>query len=454
MYRQENPEFGAFLEKTFPEETTALGKYGAKSVTIQVTDSCNLRCSYCYQINKKQNFIKVEDAKKFIDYVLFSNSNYCNTNQSAGLILEFIGGEPFLAIDTINEITAYTIQQMAEHNHPWLYRTKIAISTNGTLYFEPKVQAYLKKYHSMLSLGISIDGNKELHDKCRLFPDGSGSYDIAMEAVKHYRKYYKEDPPTKMTLAPANITHTFEAIKSLIENGYTDIAFNCVFEEGWTLEHARIYYDQLKQIADYILANPYLLHNLYTTRFNSGMYKPLSPNDNENSCGGLGKMLAINHTDHMFPCIRYMESSLGSDVPEVIIGDLQTGIMGTDKYSAIVDEMQSITRRSQSTDECFYCPIAAGCSWCSAYNYQYYKKFGKRTTFLCVMHKAESLANAYYWNKFYLQEEISEVFVVHIPDEWALEIVSADELTMIKELENQASINAKPLQHTDNANNS
>jgi len=39
---------------------------------------------------------------------------------------------------------------------------------------------------------------------------------------------------SKMTLAPANVMYTFEAVKSLIEQGYTEINLNCVFEKGWT----------------------------------------------------------------------------------------------------------------------------------------------------------------------------------------------------------------------------
>ena len=37
------------------------------NVTFQVTDDCNLRCSYCYQINKGKHRMPFEVAKKFID---------------------------------------------------------------------------------------------------------------------------------------------------------------------------------------------------------------------------------------------------------------------------------------------------------------------------------------------------------------------------------------------------
>jgi len=48
----------------------------------------------------------------------------------------------------------------------------------------------MKKHLDHLSFSISIDGNKQLHDSCRIFPDGSGSYDIAMAGVKHWTEVY------------------------------------------------------------------------------------------------------------------------------------------------------------------------------------------------------------------------------------------------------------------------
>ena len=45
-------------------------EYLSRVVTFQVTDACNLACSYCYQINKGTKVMKFEDAKKLIDMLL------------------------------------------------------------------------------------------------------------------------------------------------------------------------------------------------------------------------------------------------------------------------------------------------------------------------------------------------------------------------------------------------
>jgi len=116
------------------------------------------------------------------------------------------------------------------------------MSSNGTLYFDPKVQKFLDKYKGHISYNVSIDGNKTLHDACRIFPDGTGSYDKAIAAVRHYVDVRKEFMGSKMTLAPNNIQYLFEAIKGLIDEKYDEIYLNCVFEKGWENNHATILY--------------------------------------------------------------------------------------------------------------------------------------------------------------------------------------------------------------------
>ena len=63
---------------------------GAKAVTFQVTEFCNLKCSYCYQICKSAQKLKIEDAKKFIDLLLTddkSKNNYLNKDNTNAIII-------------------------------------------------------------------------------------------------------------------------------------------------------------------------------------------------------------------------------------------------------------------------------------------------------------------------------------------------------------------------------
>ena len=346
-----------------------------------------------------------EIAKQFIDLLLADDNNtaqYLDSKNTTAAIIEFIGGEPFLQIELIDKISNYFIKTCIEQNHPWQYNFIFDICSNGTLYFNPEVQKYLKKYANHVSLSISIDGNQQLHDSCRVYANGEGSYEQAISAVIDYRKHFQRNIGSKMTLSPDNINFTYEAITNLIELNYQSIFVNCIFEKGWNINHAKILYQELKKLIYYILINNI---NIYISIFEENYFHPKLISDIENWCGGNGKMIALDYKGDIFPCLRFMESSLGETVPPIIIGNVFTGIGTTSQQQFFMKELQSINRLNQSSTECINCSIAEGCSWCQAYNYENSNgNLKSRATYICIMHKAISLANAYFWNLYYIKD--------------------------------------------------
>ena len=432
-------QYQDFLARIFPEYNN--GKSGAekvltRSVTFQVTDACNLCCSYCYQINKGRRKMPLETAKKFIDLLLSGEKgmkDYINPENSPGIVLDFIGGEPFLEIDLIDQIVDYFERRAIELMPPWAEKYMISICSNGVLYFNPEVQKFLHKHRHHMSFSVTIDGNRELHDSCRVFPDGSGSYDLAVAAAKDWmdKGGYMG---SKITIAPGNVQYLYEALVHMIEMGYQDINANCVYEEGWEVGHARELYRQMKKTSDYFLEKNIDFSDFFCSLYEQNFFRPKTETDNDNWCGGTGLMISLDPDGYIYPCIRYMESSLGTDQPPVRIGSVTEGVGCREEHKCTISCLQCITRRSQSTDECFYCPIAEGCSWCSAYNYQVYGTPDARATYICVMHKARALANVYFWNKYFQAHGERCYMKNNVPDEWALEIVSDEELKMLKEL--------------------
>lgn len=410
----------------------------SRTVTFQVTDKCNLACTYCYQINKGERAMKLGDAKKLIDMLLDGDDrvkDYINPIISPAIIIEFIGGEPFLQAKLIEQICDYFVDSAIERCHPWATKYMFSICSNGTLYFNDDVQHFLKKYGDHLSFSVTIDGNKELHDACRIFPDGSPSYDLAIAAAQDWVKRGGE-MGSKITISPNNLDYMNKAIIHMVELGYDDINANTVYEKGWTLDDAKKYYKLLKEIADYWNDND-LVESHYLSLFVESFFRPKSEEDNQNWCGGTGTMLSMDPDGYLYPCIRYMESSVGNDVPPLRIGSVNEGIGQTKCTRDCINCLNNITRRTQSTDECYYCPIAEGCSWCSAYNYQVHGTPDKRATFLCDMHKARALANSYFWNSYYRKNNINKRFHIFCPDDWALTIISKEELDMLKSLEKE-----------------
>lgn len=369
-------------------------------------------------------------AKQIIDNLL-NDDNYYNTHKVNGLILEFIGGEPFMEIDLIQKITDYFVNKCIELNHRFLKYFMISISTNGLLYFDEKVQNFIKKYKNNFSMSVSIDGNKKLHDTCRVDLNGNGTYDRAIAAELHYHKTYANDLETKMTISPDNVNYIFDAIQNLISIGYISIHLNCVYEEGWTIEHARILFQELKKVADWLLDND-AFRKYKISMLDAEIFKPMDNTETSNWCGGAcNGMLAFDYKGRAFPCIRYMNSSLNNKQVPYSIGTVN-GLFLTPEERERGNILLSLTRQSQSTEECINCPVASGCGWCSGYNYEYFGTPNKRTTFICWMHKARSLATAYYYNKGYHLMGEDERFTIYLPKEDALQIISEEEWELLK----------------------
>lgn len=423
---RENEEYGDSLNRYFYERNNKF----TRNITFQITDDCNLCCSYCYQHNKGHHKMPFEVAKKLIDEILTNDksiNSYVKSENAIGIVLEFIGGEPFLEVDLIDKIIDYFIEKCIILHHPWIDRFRVSICSNGVLYFTPKVQEFIKKHQTHLSFTISIDGNKTLHDACRVFPDGTGSYDLAIKAAKHYRKYYDAILSSKMTLSPDNINFVFPALVNLWENEYNFIYCNCIYEKGWTIEHAKTLYYELKKVADYLLNN-HLERIKGTSILNLDLSQQKNISD-KNFCGGDGNMLAVDYKGDLYPCLRYMESSIGQNQSPYIIGNVNDGI-GYNQQTKDMIAGLDVTYKSQSPQECIDCPVSSECGWCSALNYQEFGTINKRTTYTCLMHKARVLANYYYQNKM----GGNYPFLINKQD--AIDIIGEDETNYLMELAN------------------
>jgi radical SAM peptide maturase (CXXX-repeat target family) len=152
----------------------------AKTVTFIVTEDCQLRCKYCYLAGKnKTSKMNFEIARATIDHLLRNREQF----NEGSVIWDFIGGEPFLEIDLIDRISDYAKLRMYETDHPWFNNYRFSFSTNGLLYGKDKVQRYIAKNRSHISIGLSIDGTKRKHDSQRIFPNGRGSYDAVAKNI-------------------------------------------------------------------------------------------------------------------------------------------------------------------------------------------------------------------------------------------------------------------------------
>lgn len=373
----------------------------AKNITFIVTKDCQLACKYCYLVGKNsKERMPFEIAKQAIDYILAHEAD----TPEESVIWDFIGGEPFMEIDLIDHICDYLKQEMFRRNHHWFNSYRFSFSTNGINYHTDKVQNFIKKNHSHLSIGITIDGTKQKHDLNRIYKGKGperGSYD---DVVKNIPLWLKQFPnaSTKVTISTADIQYIKESVIHLYGLGIHEVNINCVFEDVWKDGDDQLFQQQLMELADYIIEHR--LYENYACSFFTGFIgKPLDPElDNQNWCGA-GKMLAVDAEGNFYPCTRFAAYSLRSKKP-IIIGNVRDGI---DKNK--LRPFLTLDRMTQSPEKCKHCEVASGCAWCQGENYDAADTptIYQRSTAICLMHKARVRANNYYWNKLYkkLDEE-------------------------------------------------
>ena len=398
-----------------------------RNITFQVTDDCCLKCSYCYQTHKGHAMMTTEVAKSIVD-LLFrlydeNNEDMVINHHTYGIVLDMIGGEPFMNVEVMDYIVDYFIKECYRRDHIWLTNFRISISTNGLLYFEPQVQAFLKKYANLISMNVTIDGPKEIHDLCRVDFSNNGSFDRAIAAWEDwYIIKHNNIPDTKITIAPENLPKMGEIFNFFLSKGCKSIHANPIFEHKWTTEEASLYYKILIKLADKLLE----VDGAESSLFSEFKGNPLPESDTNNYCGGTSAMLAFDPQGLAYPCLRYMASSLDTNRKPLIIGNTD-GIYNTPEYRAIYDDMQTVTRQSQSTQECLECPVASGCQWCSAENYNEFGTYNKRSTNICWMHRAEALAGVYYWNNYYRKHNLPQRKKLHLPVGLAMQIITLKE---------------------------
>ena len=116
-----------------------------RNITLCVTSDCQLRCTYCYEKHKGTDYMTFDTAKKYIDMIIDGSKGmdkYINEKYHKFIVLEFIGGEPLLAVDLIDQVCDYWVDRLTDLNHPWLTRFRISICSNGVNYFDKRIKNY------------------------------------------------------------------------------------------------------------------------------------------------------------------------------------------------------------------------------------------------------------------------------------------------------------------------
>ena len=147
--------------------------------TILTTYQCPMMCSYCYQKHiKKDGHMSTETMQKTVswlrDQILRLKASKCQ--------ITFYGGEPLANFAPIE----YIGTRMGKYCRSEGISLYLAMVTSGIL-LTPKIAEKLKRL-GFKCMQITLDGDRDTHDKRRIRRDGSGTFDMIMENLRYLVK--------------------------------------------------------------------------------------------------------------------------------------------------------------------------------------------------------------------------------------------------------------------------
>lgn len=187
--KYEKPEVKNIKSKDVENFLVAEGN-GFKQLIIELTTQCNLRCKYCcyseyYQYSRGyfNSYITFETVKKAVNIYFENFKKVYYRNPLRFPVIGFYGGEPLLNFKVIKDTVNYI-----KENYPKL-SPFYNITTNALLLTDEIGDFLVENDFSIL---ISLDGDKESHDRNRVKVNGGGSYDLVMKNLNRLRERYPE----------------------------------------------------------------------------------------------------------------------------------------------------------------------------------------------------------------------------------------------------------------------
>jgi uncharacterized protein len=380
----------------------AIKNYVGLNITFQVTEECNLRCKYCYEVDKQPGNLPFEYAQKFIDLILLDDdpigargTEHEDMLLRQGLILDFIGGDALMTPELVDKILQYYQYRAVMLEHRWAYRWRASISSNGTLFGNPKVRDFMLKYKDNLSVGVSIDGCPEIHDKNRVYKNGSGTMQDILKWWSWYIAWIGcENASTKATCSRDMIPYLSKSIKYLHEDlSLKQINMNFIYEEMDLSEaDLKVLDREMEKSIYYILDHRQDLHvSMFDKVF--GVGAPMRDPD-KGWCGS-GSMPCLSINGKIYPCFRFSPNTMHSRKLDFYVGDVWQGFCHKERFA----QVRQKTRQKISPQKCFDCPVESNCGWCIGGAFAEKGEFYRQTN-ICEVHKLQSKWARKYWQEY------------------------------------------------------
>ena len=317
-----------------------------KALCLHVAHTCNLNCGYCFASQGKYNgdraVMSFEVGKQALDFLVAHSGSRTN------LEVDFFGGEPLMNWDVVKQLVAYarSIEKDAHKNF------RFTLTTNGMLIDDDVIDFANRE---MSNVVLSLDGRKEIHDRCRVDYAGNGSWDrIVPKFQKLVEARGDQNYYMRGTFTHANPDFVKD-IETMLDLGFTELSMEpvvCAPDDpaALTKEDLPIVLEQYELLAKKMIerkkaGKPFTFYH-YMIDLTGGpcIYKRIS------GCGSGTEYMAVTPWGDLYPCHQFVGDE------KFRLGDIWNGVDNT----AIQNEFRGCN--AYTRPECADCWAKLYCS--------------------------------------------------------------------------------------------
>ena len=273
-----------------------------KALCINIAHDCNLRCQYCFAgqggYGQWRMLMSFDVARRAVDFLIAHSGprEHCE--------LDFFGGEPLMNWHVVQQTIDYVHKQEKKHGK----KIKMSLTTNGLLLDKEKVK-YLTDNH--ISLILSLDGRKEMHDRMRPGVHGEGTYDEIVENLQYCVANRKgEEYYVRGTFTRYNKDFTTDVI-DMIDKGFPAVSTEPVVGEDTAdysikeedLPRVKAEYDRLAKL---FIAREEEGRPFFFFHFNMDLWKGPCLPKRLRGCGAGHEYLAVVPNGDIYPCHQFV----------------------------------------------------------------------------------------------------------------------------------------------------
>ncbi len=316
------------LSDTFKERSGSV----IKALCLHVAHTCNLNCGYCFASQGKYHgdraVMSLETGKRALDFLVEHSGTRHN------LEVDFFGGEPLMNWDVVKELVLYarSIEKAAGKNF------RFTLTTNGMLIDEDVIDFANRE---MSNVVLSLDGRKEIHDRCRVDYAGNGSWErIVPKFQKLVEARGNQNYYMRGTFTHAN-PDFLKDIQAMLDLGFTELSMEPVVaapgdEAALTEEDIPVVLEQYERLAELMLqrekeGRPFTFYH-YMLDLTDGpcIYKRIS------GCGSGTEYMAVTPWGDLYPCHQFVGEEkfrLGNIWDGLTNPDMQANFRGCNAYT-------------------------------------------------------------------------------------------------------------------------